>query len=299
MYTINLTSSIPLPPQNSVPHLKTRLQLQQVIMKELIQRSLAEKKTSSGGGGNVSATTPPSSISPSPSTSSSVTTSSSDPSPLSQPPPTATAVMAAVPSSITIGGQAVTAVKVGTVKNSSAAKPATVPGSNVTLSNLIPNAANQSGPSLAALEQLNQQLPKVLRDKIAKLPPEQQKFVYTHHLKQLHQMKEKQLQQQGGGANFVKERQQQLVQEQQVPLVMGVAKPSGGGGASALRNSSATVSVGVGGTPEIKKAAFASMKIIPTSTSTASSSSLGPLPPSHGSKRKGKAKDGTTSQEVE
>ena len=279
--------------QNSVPHLKTRLQLQQAIMKELIQRTLAEKKSVSSSGGTSTTPTPtttPSSVTPSPPTSS--TGATLDPSPLSQSIPVAVATS-------TVGGtvstgQAVTAVKVGTVKNSSAAtKPTTVPGSKVTLSNLNSLPA----PSLATLEQLNQQLPQVLRDKIAKLPPEQQKFVYTHHLRQLH-LKEQQFkqQQQANSQNLVNEKQQKLVQEQQVPLVLGVAKPGG----AALRNTSATVSVGVGGTPEIKKSNFASMKIIQTTSSSSSVSvSVPPPPPPPGPKKKGKGKDGGGSQDAE
>jgi hypothetical protein len=239
--------------QDSVPHLKTRLQLQQVIMKELLQKIIAEKRNA-----NVN--------SPS-------TTSESTP-----------------PSNQASGSQSVTAVQVPSpVPASGVVKAAAIPGSKVTVGAMIPNPAASSQLQLppqafsqAALDNLSVQLPKPLREKIAKLPKEQQRFVYMHHLRQLQQLKEQQKQQQqqkaGGTAaaspKVIFEKQRQ---EQQVPLVVGAAKP-----AAPMRNVSATVSVGSSTADTGKgKGNFATMKIVPGAS------------PSHGgaAKRKGKGKE--------
>ena len=238
-------------PQDSVPHLKTRLQLQQVIMKELLQKIIAEKRNSN------------SSPAPSASTGPSETT-----------PPTNQAS----------GGQPVTIVQVPSPAQATNVKPAAIPGSKVTVGAVVPNSSPSSQLQLppqtfsqAALDNLSVQLPKALRDKIARLPKEQQRFVYMHHLRQLQQLKEQQKQPKATGSpRVVLEKQQQLVQEQQVPLVVGVAKPP-----ASIRNVSATISVG--SSTADGKANFATMKIVPGATV--------PGGVSPGTKRKGKGKE--------
>lgn len=247
--------------QDSVPHLKTRLQLQQVIMKELLQKIIAEKRNTNAH---------PFSLPPSSTAAASVSLQTSQ------------------SGSTAIAPQPVTAVQVTTSNAGPTSggpnKPVTVVGSKVTVgSMMLPNSASQlqllpQTFSPAALESLSMQLPKPLRDKITKLPQEQQKFVYLHHLRQLQQLKEQQskqlpLPQLQPSLKVISEKQRQLVQEQQIPLVVGVAKPGG-------RGVSATVSVGSSTTEMMKgKSNFATMKILP------GGSSLG-VP-----KRRGKGKD--------
>lgn len=275
--------------QNSVPHLKTRLQLQQAIMKELIQRIIAEKKNSSTT--TIATTTPnlPGSHSSSSSSNSStvsVAVSISEP-PSNQATPPTSAM-----------GHSVTAVHVGPIASptiSLITGPAAIAGSKVTVGGMVPGSStgqsNAQVFSQVALKNLSLQLPEVLRDKIAKLPPEQQKFVYMHQLRQMQQMqlKEQQLKQRGGvaGPKVVKEKQLQLIHEQQVPLVVGVAKGTPG------RNSSSTISIGTSVVEHKGKSHFATMRIIPT---TPGVSPL--LPPASSSKRKGKGKD-SNGQDVE
>ena len=192
------------------------------------------------------------------------------------------------------GSQPVTAVQVtpplqpspggGSVASGGSGKPAIIAGSKVTVGAVIPNSSAatqmplQQTFSQATLDGLSVQLPKDIRDKIAKLPKEQQKFVYMHHFRQTQQM---QKQQATASSKVVSEKQQQLVQEQQVPLVVGVAKPG-----APLRSGSATVSLGAGAGDAKNKANFATMKIVPGVTAM---SLPGGVPP--GVKRKGKGKD--------
>lgn len=235
-------------------------------MKELLQKIIAEKKSTNS-------LVPPASIS----------AASTSEMPSNQ-------LMPSV-------GQPVTAVQVPAMPSSSgvglatAVKPAAIAGSKVTVGAIIPNSTPVSQVHLpqtfsqAALDSLSGQLPKQLREKIVKLPKEQQRFVYMHHLRQLQQLKEqqhKQQQQQAGSATaspkVILEKQRQLVQEQQVPLVVGVAKSG-----APMRNVSATVSVGSSTADARGKANFATMRILPGSATSSGTTS--------GSKRKGKGKD--------
>lgn len=241
--------------QDSVPHLKARLQLQQVIMKELLQKIIAEKRNASV------ATSAPSSFMEA-STSQRFTVSAPQP---------------------------VTAVQVAPMATSSAVglvasgNPAAVAGSKVTMGAAVPNSSSgllqlPQAFSAAALESLSMQLPKVLRDKIVKLPKEQQRFVYMHHLRQLQGHRQPKV---AASSKVVLEKQQRLVQEQQVPLVVGVSKPG-----VSVRGVSATVSVGSSAGDGGKgKGNFATMRIVPGGSA------------SPGSKRKGKGKD--VGQDVE
>lgn len=236
-------------------------------MKELLQKIVAEKRTTN--------------------TPISLAASSS--------PSIAAAPSTLEPPSSQLAPQPVTAVQVAPLTATSSAaglvttgKPAAIAGSKVTVGAVIPNSTSGQFPqafSQATLES-SLQLPKVLREKIAKLPKEQQRFVYMHHFRQLQQLKEQQQKQQVVTASpkvNVLEKQQQLVQEQQVPLVLGVAKPGGvakSGGA--MRGVSALVSVGSGTVDTKGKANFASMKIVPGAAPSVAT------PPS---RRKGKGKD--------
>lgn len=176
--------------------------------------------------------------------------------------------------------QPVTAVQVAPMATSSAAglgpKPASITGSKVTVGTMIPNSTSGQlqlphNFSQAALDSLSQQLPKVLREKIVKLPKEQQKFVYMHHLRQVQQLQgQRQPKQLAVSPKVVLEKQQRLVQEQQVPLVVGVAKPVRG----------VSVSVGSSAANGKGKGNFATMKIV-----------SGASPATPASKRKGKMKD--------
>lgn len=252
--------------QNSVPHLKSRLQLQQAIMKEIIQRAIAEKNSSTT---TSTATSPALGNSPSTSTVSATSNTTETTNTNATPPNTLTSI-----------GQPVTAINMGTLTSSSSlatgtSKSGTVAGSNISVGGAMSNAVSIQSNfpqvfSQAALESLSLQLPKVLRDKIAKLPPEQQKFIYFRQLKQMQQLKEQQLKKQG-----VAEKQNQLVKEQQAQ-VLGIPKP----GASSRTGG---LSVGVGpSSDQKKKSSFANMKLI--------SASSAPSSPA-GAKKKGKAKD--------
>ena len=243
--------------QESVPHLKARLQLQQVIMKELLQKLIAEKKNS----------TPPPMGGAQLSTSQGMSQQTlASGVPLSQ----------ALASGATMS-QPVMAVQVGSVPTATQLsgnrgnKPTIISGSKVSVSNANSQVHLPQTFSQTAMENLGLQLPKGLRDKIAKLPKEQQKIVYMHQLRQVQQLKEKQ-QQHGASPKHVMEKQRQLVHEQQVPLVVGVTK-------TGQRNMSATVSVG--GDAK-SKSNFATMRII------AGGGSGSPASPS---KRKGKGKE--------
>lgn len=278
--------------KNSVPHLKTRLQLQQVFMKEIVQRALAEKKNTST---NTSTSSSPLPTAPSSSSSSSsgTTTPSTNPPPSSQavslvtssssqPPPSI--LPSPAPAGFSIAGVG------GTV-----AKPILIGGSAVTIG--IPPSSSTSQPASTGkltvaqssnqitFENLGIKLPKVLCDQIAKLPLEQQKFVLTHHRKKVQQLKEQQAKQQlaasakvtreqqqhGGSAKVVREQQQKLIREQQVSLMMGMNKQGSG-----FQNS---------GSDGKGKVSFASMKLIPgssTSTTSLTSGTAG---------KKGKGKD--------
>lgn len=233
--------------QESVPHLKARLQLQQVIMKELLQKLIAEKKNST-----------PASIGGAFSTSQVPSQQTLPSGTLNQP------VIAVQVGSVPIAAQ---------ITGNRGNKPTIISGSNVSVSNSGSQVHLPQTFSQTAMENLGLQLPKGLRDKIAKLPKEQQKIVYMHQLRQVQQLKEKQHQQQQQegvvGPKHVMEKQRQLVQEQQVPLVVGVTK-------TGQRNISTTVSVG--GDAK-SKSNFATMRIIRSGS---------PAPPS---KRKGKGKE--------
>lgn len=245
--------------QDSVPHLKTRLQLQQVIMKELLQKIIAEKRNNS------------------PVTPASVTAAGAP----KTTPPTTNQLAAS-------GGQPVTAVQVTPPLqpppgggSAASGKPATVAGSKVTVGAVIPNSSAAATQmqlpqtfSQAALDSLSVQLPKDIREKIAQLPKEQQKFVYMHHFRQVQQLKEQQKQQAAASSKVTSEKQQ-------MPLVVGVAKSG-----APLRSGSATVSVGAGTTDGKNKANFATMKIVPGVTATSLPGGASP-----GTKKKGKGKD--------
>ena len=128
-------------------------------------------------------------------------------------------------------------------------------------------------------------MPKELRDKIAKLPPDQQKFIYLRQLKQIQLIKDQQVKEQQlksksmQSSKVVAERQDKLVKEQQVAMMLGMGKP--GGPSSLSRSASPVVTATVAS--EQHKSNFANMKL---------ASATPPPGPSEGPrKRKGKAKD--------
>ena len=141
----------------------------------------------------------------------------------------------------------------------------------------LPPAILQQLASPAMQQQFFNQLPKNIRDQVAKLPVEQQKFVYAHHLRRLQHMKA-QAQQNGAGPTgagdgkqgasvvassfptgststtgmvaspqVVLEKQQQLVKQQQGAFVLG----GGGGGGAGKTTFGAGGKSGTGGATSV------------------------------------------------
>ena len=290
--------------QSSVPHLKARLQLQQAIMKELLQRTLSEKK-------NTSVTTTPSTSTVPLTTATTVTTGPLTTGPLTTDPLTSTSTssisasesLTNIPKSTTSSaGQLALpqqSSSLPSVRTSSSVVSVSSSGTKpVVIGTSVPGLNSNSSSQLIPaqvlnpvnLETLSRQLPKELRDQIAKLPRDQQIFVYSHHFKKLQLLKEQQMkqqqqqqqqQQQVVSAKVVRERQQKLVQEQQVPLVVGVVKP-----VTPLKTAPTNVT-------DMKKAGFASMKLIPGQVGV----TIVNTSPAASGKRKGKAKE--SGQDVE
>lgn len=264
-------------------------------MKEIIQRTIAEKKNSSTTTATSTAT-PQATTSPAPgSTSSSSSSLGLSPSTSTASPASVTETTNARATPPNVVGQPVTAVQVAPLTSSSvslvtgAIKSGTAGGSKVNIGGGTLAGVNtvsiQNLPqtfSQTALDNLSLTLPKQLREKIAKLPAEQQKFIYFHQLKQMQQIKEQQQQKKQGVASpKVVEKQNQLVKEQQVPLVLGV-KPG--------------VSAQVGGQgvgAERKKSNFATMRLIPGSGGVSESATPPPAAPapSGSGRKKGKGKE--------
>ncbi len=219
--------------QNSVPHLKTRLQLQQAIMKELLQRQERDKCSPS----TPTPTTTASPVFPAGST---------------------------VTKAIVIGEPAAT-------KTTSAMSTSTVSSTSTTDSNMSVGSLVLQ-PALIA--QLNSQLPKAVRDQIAKLPPDQQKMVYLHHLKRLQVLRQQMQSRQTAPTTSsttveqIQRAQEQLVKEQQVPLTV------------TSRSSASKMPT--------NKTSFSNLKLMGSSSSISSSSNVSP---SKGKKSKGKGKD--------
>ncbi len=85
------------------------------------------------------------------------------------------------------------------------AKPITLGGGSAGTTSVTPL------PGQVNLEVLSRQIPKDLRDQIAKLPQEQQVFVYMHHFRKLQLLKDqqskKQPQLQGTGSKSARQQQ--------------------------------------------------------------------------------------------
>lgn len=308
-------SSIEL--QSSVPHLKTRLQLQQAIMKELLQRQEREK---SGSTPSTPSQLPPPSLQPS------STINQKPVKPVSTQGVSLTQALTQFPTGSTVSKPIVIGAGLP-VKNATNTTPSGVQpqsmiasvGQSKTVQHVVPQASpstttgvssspNPTGVTLSAsgivlqpalIQQLSLQLPKNVRDQIAKLPPEQQKMVYLHHFKRLQMLKQQQLQARqntsspnagsnsGGNAvlnaQTVRARQEQLVKEQTAPLIMGNR---------GIRNSSnrqpQTQAVGANAlvNKDASKSTFANMKLVPGGSQSTSGVS-----PSKGKKGKGKGKD--------
>ena len=320
--------------QNSVPHLKTRLQLQQAIMKELLQRQAADKQQQND-------TTKQPAQAPSIAATSASTAASSS-SKLPQLP-------------LTVQGNSVVASKVPSVssvhastadvqvtslqqqqkqKTSNVSDPIIIPATSNSSASIVVGAG-QLTPALqqqlstvlnspAVQQQVLNQLPKNIREQVAKLPLEQQKFVYAHHLRRLQMLKLQSQQNNSSGSTasdnqsanktsatsggaqmfpshstatatvvaspqMVMEKQQQLVKQQQGAFVLGGGKGTFGVGKSGGQGSAGKASqlLTTGG-----KTSFVNMKLAPGGQATPSSS------PSKKEKAKGsKHKDGATGEE--
>ena len=201
-------------------------------------------------------------------------------------------------------------------KGSSTNEPIVIPSST---SNQLPGQSSVAAlPANTAVAGSNVMLglPKALLEQLAKLPPEQQKFIYMHQYRKMQLLKQSQQQQQQNGtansaltgrlptvgislpstsqanAQTIAERQQQLVKEQQVPLIMG-----GGRGATGILGAAGSKPLNAAlrapqGSPSgsltsnnskgIGRTGFANMKLVPGSSSSSSGHSPG--------KGKGKSK---------
>ena len=151
-------------------------------------------------------------------------------------------------------------------------------------------STNQAGATLstggivlqpALIEQLSSQLPKNVRDQIAKLPPDQQKMVYLHHFKRLQAIRQQLLSKQKPGPGMppssvsseqIVRSHQQLIKEQQASLTAANRTPGSKGPNSSM----------------VPKTSFSNMKLVSASTSA---NSLTGTSPSKGKKSKGKGKD--------
>ena len=336
---LTASTSVLLPPpllslsytlQNSVPHLKTRLQLQQAIMKELLHRQAAEKQqqqqqqqqqkdTASVAPQQLhqakpltvsnkvtalplsSTTTVPT---PSPSPALIQTGQSGGSTVVAKPLSTVTAsALAPAPTAVKLqvtkgGGGGSVALAAGSSSSTTATPGATpnaknpiiIPPTSSTSSAIVVGAVgggvagSQIPPSIqqqltavfnspAFKQQIINHFPKDVRDQVAKLPLEQQKFIYTHHLRQLQHLKQQAQQQNSSTAagtsknqtssnktassssgsgvpmfppnsaaatvvatpQVVLEKQKQLIKQQQGggPFVIGAGAGSKGGGAAA------------------------------------------------------------------
>ena len=280
--------------QNSVPHLKTRLQLQHAIMKELLQRQAAEKQqqqiTVARQLPQTQATPLPTTSTPAPSPSPSVglpqTTQGKS---VVSNPPSMPSTHSTLPAKVQVANTQLQQAKVGNTSSD----PITIPPTSNASAAIVVRPAQlttalqqQLSTALnnpAFQQQVFNQLPKNIRDPVAKRPPEQQKFVYAHHLRRLQLLKQQAQQNSsgaastGGGDNkvtaasgvplfppnpttgvvaspqMVLEKQQQLVkQQQQGTFVIG---GSSGKGASFLAGGK---SVGMGGVTTVTSVTTAS-----------------------------------------
>lgn len=189
--------------------------------------------------------------------------------------------------------------------NQNPAKPVVIGTSVVSIGNqAAPTGTLGLTGASTSLDNVSLQLPKVLSEQMSKLPPEQ-KLLYVQQLLKSQHLKQQQQQQQ----KTVREKQMKLVQEQQVPLVMGVARPASAVGVARSTSTMAkpasvgvvrtVASAGVGANKTSSvmdgrgKVSLVSVKVAPMTT-TASLSSAGAV---GGGKKKGKGKE--TSLDVE
>lgn len=290
--------------QSSVPHLKARLQLQQAIMKELIQRQEREK----------SGSTPSTPSQPLQSSQLSSLVNQTSAQPVSSQSQTVPQIVTQFPTGSTVSKP----IMISAVKNSTTTTPSGVQLQNLVqagqLKSATPNTPTAVSPRVslpgaspsssgfvlqpALIQQLNLQLPKNVREQIAKLPPEQQKIVYLTHFKRLQEFRQQQLHAKQNmassssgataassvtNAQTVRAKQEQLVKAQQVPLVMGNR-----GTVNPVRKSLPKTQSSLTSSSAVKRetgeSSFASMKLVASN----SSSSVSTLSPSKGKKSKGK-----------
>lgn len=250
--------------QSSVPHLKTRLQLQQAIMKELIQRTITDKKgatvssSSSTAASATQSTVTTTSVSAGSATvfslaqdSTSSLTSGAQSSSSSSIPQVVSSTSAS-PSSSGTSLVKVTRGPASSVGGQNIAKPVVIGASVVSIGKTGPTPILQrpgggSGTPVQLPENVSVQFPKGIHEHIAKLPAEQQLMYIQRILKNPQLMQQHQ--------KNVREKHMKLAQEQQVPLMMGVSKSTPAVTVSRGNAASAAVKVGAGNSVGVARSA--------------------------------------------